>query len=106
MKVLIYSTKSTFSGKSYGGAESSLTLLAKRLEELGNTVCFVTSPSKERVSKGKIFYKNGIAIHFVPVLRLPFQRFEKIRLLSLSLNNYLIRSYLQTRFSDFDLAHC
>tara|TARA_R110001592_G_scaffold108762_5_gene303899 strand:+ start:7306 stop:8475 length:1170 start_codon:yes stop_codon:yes gene_type:complete len=106
MKIIIYSTKSTFSDQSFGGAESSLTLLAEELGKLNNQVCFVTPPPLKRLSLGAIVQGNGFTVHFLPVFRMPIQRFSVFKRMSTLVNDYLCQRYMQKRFSDFDLAHC
>ena len=106
MRIIIYSTKSTFSDQSFGGAESSLTLLAEELGKLNNQVCFVTPPPFKRLSTGNIFKKNGFSLHFLPVLRLPAQRIPFFKEMNLRINNYLFQNYMRKWFSDFDLVHC
>lgn len=106
MKILIYSTKSTFSSKSFGGAESSLTLLAEELGKLNNQVCFVTPQPFTRLSSGEIVRKNGFTVHFLPVLRMPIQRFAVFKKVNTLINDYLFQRYMKKWFSDFDLVHC
>ncbi|WP_421976521.1 glycosyltransferase family 4 protein [Roseivirga seohaensis] len=106
MKILIYSKKSTFSNKPFGGAESSLTLLAKRLGELGNEVVFATDPPENRISKAKVIEKEGFTVHFIPVLRFPLQRFRIFKYINSAINAFLWEKYMSKNFSHFEIAHC
>lgn len=105
MKIVIYATKSTYSGKSFGGAERSLTLLAKKMGELGHEVALVTTSDSRRISRGSVRKESSFVVHFLPVFRLPLQRIGTLKKLNRMLNNVLWRKYMQKRFSDFDVAH-
>jgi hypothetical protein len=53
MKILFYSYKSTYSGKSYGGAEKSMSMLAESLANLGCDVHYLSGVDHVRFSLPK-----------------------------------------------------
>lgn len=105
MRILIYSTKSTFSSSSFGGAERSLTTMAMRLGERGHDVALVTVPPNGRISKSRVINENSFNVHFLPVIRLPFLRYEFIKYLNKGINSILTRNYLNRHFSHFDISY-
>ncbi|KYG77052.1 glycosyltransferase involved in cell wall biosynthesis [Roseivirga ehrenbergii] len=104
MKVLFYSYKSCYSGKSYGGAERSMTLLAESLVHLDCEVHYLSGVDNVRFSFPKIDFKNGVIVHFLPIFRLPFMSISFIRKLSELIRTRIFYSYMSLKFRDFNIV--
>ncbi|MGW8121966.1 glycosyltransferase family 4 protein [Roseivirga echinicomitans] len=104
MKILIYSSNSIYSGKPVGGAEHSLSLLAKGLLEEGEEVHFLTREVGKRLSKSRIENIDGVAVHFLPNYAIPLQRISMLGRLNEWIFQWFLFFYLNKHFKNFDIA--
>lgn len=85
MEILIFSSKSAYSGRPVGGAEYSLRLLAETLAGRGHSVVYLTRTGA-RLARGRSRTIDGVKVMFLPRLRLPWGRVSTIRAINLFLD--------------------
>lgn len=105
MKILFYSSKSTYSGKSFGGAERSMTVMAEAMANMGHDVHFLSGRDNLRLARAKIIRENGVQIHFLPVFKFFFLRFDLFRRFSEYIRRRIFQNYLSKEFHDFDMIY-
>jgi glycosyltransferase involved in cell wall biosynthesis len=105
MKILFYSYKSTHSGKSYGGAERSMTVMSEAFAEYGQDVYFLSGRDGVRYAKSKEQQINSVAVHFLPVIRLFYLRNPVMRFLNDLIRTFIFKTYLTRNFKDVDIIY-
>lgn len=105
MKILFYSSKSTYSGKSFGGAERSMTVMAEAMANMGHDVHFLSGRDNLRLARAKTIRENGVQIHFLPVFKFFFLRFDLFRRFSEFIRRRIFQNYLSKEFHDFDMVY-
>lgn len=104
MKILLYSFKSSYSGKPYGGAEKSMALLAESLSKIGHDVHYLSGVDGVRFARSKQELINGVLVHFLPIFNLPLKRFKPIMKLNNFIRNKIFYSYMTENFMDFEIV--
>jgi glycosyltransferase involved in cell wall biosynthesis len=104
LRILIYSSNSIYSGKPVGGAEHSLSLLAKGIAEEGEEVCFLTRSSTKRFVKSRVGVIDGVKVHFLPNFSIPLQRIKSLRKFNEWIFKRTLFFYLNKYFKSFDVA--
>ncbi|MFP4698140.1 MAG: glycosyltransferase family 4 protein [Eubacteriales bacterium] len=100
MNILFLSNKSAYTSKSYGGAESSLQLMAEKFSERGHTVHYVTRSCRVSIKKVKI---NNLTLHVFPRSRgAKILKFIKV------INNLILRYYLKRLIikKNIEIVYC
>lgn len=105
MKILFYSSKSTYSGKSFGGAERSMTVMAEAMANMGHDVHFLSGRDNVRFARAVRTKGNGVEIHFLPVFKFFFLRFDLFRKFSEYIRRRIFQNYLSKEFHDFDIVY-
>lgn len=105
MKLVFYSSNSIYSGKPVGGAEHSLSLLAKGLAAKGEEVHFLTHEVGKRFSRSRTENINGVIVHFLPNFSIPLQRLKFLKRLNEWIFQHVLFSYLNKHFKSFDIVH-
>ena len=105
MKILFYSSKSTYSGKSFGGAERSMTVMAEAMANMGHDVHFLSGRDNVRFARAQRTKGNGVEIHFLPVFKFFFLRFDLFRKFSEYIRRCIFQNYLSKKFHDFDIVY-
>jgi glycosyltransferase involved in cell wall biosynthesis len=102
LKILFYSSKSTYSGKSFGGAERSMAVMAE--VHLGHNVHFLSGRDNVRFAKAKRIEENGVQLHFLPVFKFFFLRFKPFRKFSEYIRRLILQNCLN-EFHDFEILY-
>jgi glycosyltransferase involved in cell wall biosynthesis len=105
LKILFYSSKSTYSGKSFGGAERSMTVMAEAMANMGHDVHFLSGRDNLRFARAQRTLENGVEIHFLPVFKFFFLRFDLFRKFSEFIRRRIFQNYLSKEFHDFDMVY-
>lgn len=82
-----------------------MTVMAEAMANMGHDVHFLSGRDNVRFARAQRTKENGVEIHFLPVFKFFFLRFDPFRKLSEHIRRRIFQNYLSKEFHDFDMVY-